>query len=72
MDRKMMTLNESELATVSGAKKSPSFSGKLTLVNASPITVTGANVAEILQEVGCHGSADVQLAQGNASDISIG
>ena len=73
MDRKMIALNESELATVSGAKKSgPSFKGKLTAVVNSPITVTGVNVAEIAQSVTGHGDATVELEQGNASDISIG
>ena len=48
IDRKMIALNESELATVSGAKMSgPSFKGKLTAVVNSPVSVTGVNVTEI-------------------------
>ena len=73
MDRKMIALDESELATVSGAKMSfPTFKGKLTAVVNSPITVTGVNVATIEQAVSGHGDASVELEQGNASNISIG
>ena len=69
----MIALDESELATVSGAKMSfPSFQGKLTAVLNSPISVTGVNIAEIAQSVTGHGDATVELEQGNASNISIG